>query len=215
MKIIWKKFLDILFPKFCVGCHKSGAFLCIKCSEKIPQSEKMNASWIMSMWNYKDPRVKKLLWKFKFENKFSIAEELGCFSAQYLNSDLSDKALFDNFVDVILVPVPLSPKSKKMRGYNQSELLANMICEQLGPDYSTKCFLSKIKDTQTQHSIKNRSDRLKNLRGAYQVTTPSLVVGKNILLIDDITTTHATLVEARRALKEAGAKKIMAFTVAH
>ena len=73
----------------------------------------------------------------------------------------------------------------------------------------------KNKETIHQANIKNRNIRLKNLIGSFIVKNKEEIKNRNIILIDDITTTGATLNEARKTLKKAGAKKIVAFTVAH
>ncbi len=215
MKSFWRKILDIFFPKRCINCRQFRAYLCSECAAKLPYCEKIIPSWIISIWSYKDPRIKRLLWQFKFENKFSIAEDLAVFAADHLIAELADRAIFENITDITLVPIPLSKKSRKARGYNQSEILAKEIARGLGDGYKTRDLLMKVRDTETQHSIKNRRTRLQNLRGAYAAKNSEEVAGKNILLVDDITTTHATLVEARRALREAGARKVLAFTIAH
>lgn len=215
MKKIWRKILDVIFPKRCVGCNRSGSYICAKCASLIPPCAQIEARWIISTWSYKDPRVKKLLWKFKFENKFSAASDIALYASDHLVEELSERAIFDNFIELILVPVPLTKKSLRKRGYNQSKLLAEEIMLRLGPDSQVEDTLTKVRETETQHSIKNRRGRLQNLRGAYAVNSKAQVFGKNILLIDDITTTHATLIEARRALKAAGAKKVLAYTIAH
>ena len=112
-------------------------------------------------------------------------------------------------VDAV-VPVPLHPKKQRARGYNQSLLLAQHFCKQtglaLGPDW-----VKRHKDTLPQAQL-NRRERLENMSGAF-VALP-LVKGKRILLIDDVATTGATLEGCAVALKQAGAKQVMAFTLA-
>ncbi|MCX6747951.1 MAG: phosphoribosyltransferase family protein [Candidatus Nomurabacteria bacterium] len=96
-----------------------------------------------------------------------------------------------------------------------------MICKKLAElDKNQNFKLNKnilIKDKETIHQahIKERKDRLKNLAGSFQVLNPEIIQNKNIILIDDVTTTGATLKEAKITLKKAGAKKIVAFTIAH
>lgn len=215
MRTFWRKILDVLFPKRCVGCKSPSSYICLACAGKIPYCEKIGPSWIISMWSYKDPRIKRLLWRFKFENKFSIAEDLAPFARDHLIMELSDRAIFENIKSLTLVPIPLSRMGLRARGYNQSEILAREISSHLGTQYEVRNLLFKVRETETQHSIKNRRARLQNLRGAYAAKDPDEVSGKNILLIDDITTTHATLAEARRVLRLAGARKVLAFTIAH
>jgi len=131
--------------------------------------------------------------------------------------ELSELSVMENFRNPILIPIPLSPKRYRERGYNQAEL----ICKELvklnpGKDFELKNnILIKIKETEHQARIKNRNARLKNLENSYGVKNEGLLKNRNIILIDDITTTGATLNEARKILKKSGAKKIIAFTVAH
>ncbi|KKP65076.1 MAG: Phosphoribosyltransferase, partial [Candidatus Nomurabacteria bacterium GW2011_GWF2_35_12] len=71
------------------------------------------------------------------------------------------------------------------------------------------------KETEHQVNIKDRRDRLKNLSDSFSVKNPEIIKDKNIILIDDVLTTGATLTEAKKILKSFGAKKVIAFTVAH
>jgi predicted amidophosphoribosyltransferase len=77
--------------------------------------------------------------------------------------------------------------------------------------------LIKPKETEHQARIKDRRTRLKNIIGSFAVkdSEKNKIKNRNIILIDDITTTGATLTEAKKVLKQAGARKIIAFTVAH
>jgi competence protein ComFC len=126
----------------------------------------------------------------------------------------------ENFREPILIPIPLSRERFRERSYNQTEL----ICEELiRLDTSPRAhqlnleknILIKKIDTPHQAQIHDRSHRLKNVVGSFTLKNSDMINGKNIILIDDITTTGATLSEARKVLKKAGAKKIIAFTVAH
>jgi competence protein ComFC len=126
----------------------------------------------------------------------------------------------ENFREPILIPIPLSKERFRERTYNQTEL----ICEELirldtspKPNRLTllKSTLIKKIDTPHQAQIHDRSHRLKNVVGSFALKNTDTMNGRNIILIDDITTTGATLSEARKVLKKAGAKKIIAFTVAH
>jgi competence protein ComFC len=214
MKIL-KRFVSFLFPSRCVECKREEFWICPDCLEKISRAKTPDHSWIISVWNYKDPRIKRLLWKFKFENKFSVIEDLSLRLYDELSSELSERAIFDNLGPVILVPIPLSKKSLRKRGYNQSHLIAEALSERSGGKLPVIDALRKIRETSTQHSINNRQKRLVNLRGIFDTSPSADIQGKNVIIVDDITTTHATLVEARRALKLAGAKKVLAYTIAH
>jgi ComF family protein len=138
--------------------------------------------------------------------------------------ELSELSLMENFTNAILIPIPLSPERYRERGFNQAEL----ICRELikinhlrhGVDMQLqKNILIKPKETEHQARIKDRQERLKNISGSFAIKSNpqnlALTKNGNIILIDDITTTGATLNEARKTLKQAGARKIIAFTIAH
>ncbi len=140
--------------------------------------------------------------------------------------ELSDLSMMENFNNIILIPIPLSAKRYKERGYNQAELICKKLIEldtrqpgRLTSFVLENNILIKHKETEHQARIENRTERLKNIIGSFAIKNDKqnaeLVKGRNIILIDDITTTGATLSEAKKVLKQAGARKIIAFTVAH
>jgi len=127
-------------------------------------------------------------------------------------AEISDSSL----KDPVLVPIPISKARRRKRGHNQVELLCQAI-----KNYDIennflyeKNILIKVKDTPSQTGLK-RKDRLENLDGAFAVKNSGKIFRRNILLVDDVTTTGTTLREAARTLKQAGAKRIIAFTLAH
>jgi ComF family protein len=141
--------------------------------------------------------------------------------------ELSDLSIMENFSHAILIPIPLAPRRQRERGFNQAELICRKLINLDKPARNEfrsggekklkleKDVLIKPKDTEHQARIENRSARLKNIVGSFSVKNPEKIKNRNIIIIDDVTTTGATLNEARRVLKQAGARKIIAFTVAH
>jgi len=131
--------------------------------------------------------------------------------------ELADLTIMENFQKPILIPIPISKQRHRERGYNQTEL----ICRELIKLDKNQNFelennlLIKIHETVHQARIKDRRERLKNLAGSFTIKNNTKIKNRNIILIDDITTTGATLNEAKKTLKIAGARKIVAFTVAH
>ena len=131
--------------------------------------------------------------------------------------ELADHAQFENFREPILISIPLAPKRKRGRGFNQATLLCKELVK-LDKDVNFKLeknVLYKPKDTEHQAKIEDRRKRLQNIVGSFSVKNSEIIRGENIILIDDVTTTGATLAEARKVLRAAGAKKIIAFTIAH
>ncbi|MCR4330727.1 MAG: phosphoribosyltransferase family protein [Patescibacteria group bacterium] len=172
---------------------------------------------IHAIFAYQNKVIKKALWELKYKKRTIIAKQCADLLYDRMLEELSDMRTFHDFTNPLLVPIPLSAKRLRERGFNQSELIAREIHRRdcgrsftLSPD-----LLMKTKDTQSQMSIKDKAKRAENIKGCFAVVDQPLTKGKNIILIDDITTTGATLKEARRVLLEAGARKVIAFTVAH
>lgn len=211
--------IDLLFPVYCIACGKEGASFCIACRRKIPVHGNFEHNGIFFLWGYRHPQVRKALLALKYKNKRSLAEDIADSLYDTLLEQLSEKSLFlnPNFPEpYILIPIPLSKQRFKNRGYNQAELLARTLFQK---DKTFFVFetsvLYKTKDTEAQVSVKDRVRRLKNIQHAFSVQNPERIRGKNILLIDDITTTGATLEEARRVLLKAGARIVYGVAVAH
>ena len=216
--------LDMVFPTKCISCGRTGADLCIQCLSDSPTAERESAKWIFPLYDYRHPPIKKALWLFKYKGKKRLASIFAKIVYDKILEELSDLSAMENFNNVILVPIPLSPKRHRERGYNQAEL----ICKELikinnlrhGIDVKLENdILIKPRETEHQARIENRTERLKNIIGSFAIKNTEknngLIKDKNVILIDDIITTGATLNEARKILKQAGARKIIAFTVAH
>lgn len=101
---------------------------------------------------------------------------------------------------------------KSKRGYNQTELLAKNLSKNLKIPYNYN-ILVKSKNNQTQ-SLLEKSQREKNVENVFKIKNPSKIKDKNIILLDDIYTTGATVRECSKILKNAGAKKILVFVIA-
>jgi ComF family protein len=221
--------LDIVFPVSCISCGKNGSDLCKKCISEFPQAERECANWVFPIFDYRHPPIKKAVGLLKYKGKRRLAGVFAEILHGRILEELADLSQMENFREAILIPIPLARKRKRERGFNQAEL----ICEKLiGLDskpahphirYSVyasleKNVLIKIKETENQARIKDRNKRLKNLVGAFAVKNAEgaqKIKDRNIILVDDVSTTGATLSEARKTLKSAGARKIIAFTVAH
>jgi len=182
----------------------------------LPSAEFDNYSFIHPVFNYRDRRVRALVWAIKYKRNNKLAEVAGEILYEHILGQLEDCSLFDNQKKFILSPVPISKKKMQEKGFNQAELL----CEKIVENDTGNLFdhitdvLEKTKNTAPQTTLK-KGERLENLKGAFVVNPKINVSGKTIILIDDVVTTGATIVEIKRTLKEAGAKKFIAFTLAH
>ena len=212
--------LDIIFPAKCISCGMAGSDLCIKCLSDAPTAERESAKWIFPLYDYRHPPIKKALWLFKYKGKKTLANIFAEIIYDKIIEELSDLSRMENFTSAILIPIPLSPKRYRERGYNQAELICIELIKinklRYGVDLKLENnILIKPKETEHQARIENRAQRLKNIIDSFTIKNEKTVKNRNIILIDDITTTGATLNEAKKILKQVGARKIIAFTVAH
>jgi competence protein ComFC len=212
--------LDLVFPRKCISCKKAGVDLCVACLSEARAAERESAEWIFPLYDYREPVIKKSLWLLKYSGKKRLANVFAENIYENILEELSELSVMENFTEPVLIPIPLSTSRYRERGFNQAQL----ICEELvkideerhGVNLKLeKNILIKPKETEHQARIKDRGVRLKNIIGSFTIKNSEEIKKKNIILIDDITTTGATLSEAKKVLRHAGARKVIAFTVAH
>lgn len=222
LKKIGLKLLDLFLPIECVNCQTEGVYLCDVCFEKLkinnPEDSKilsanlktpnLDAVWIAG--NYEDPLLKKLIIKYKYNFLEPLHKPLSLFLKNFWKNYLLSSSQIIDKNNFLIIPIPLSKKRLKWRGFNQAELLAINFCSYF--NYSLSLNLKKIKNRPPQVSL-NEKEREKNLQSVFAFKDKRLEE-KNILLIDDVTTTGATLNEAAIILKKAGAKRVEALVLA-
>lgn len=216
LKNIFTKTLELLFPTICVGCEERGTLLCAPCLNAMPEAISRDSA-ITSLFDYKNATAQKAIWSLKYRGNKEIGEIFAGALYDRLLEDMSERALFAHFGKPLLVPIPLSKKRLRERGFNQSQILAQGIAKSDKNSFFSLAenVLYKIKDTPNQVSVKDKRERMQNLRGCFAVTRPEAVKDKSIILIDDVTTTGATLREAKDTLLAAGARDVIAYTIAH
>ena len=208
--------LSWIFPIKCLSCGTKGSYLCENCLAKSKKAEPVEEPWITALFSYQDETIRKAIWALKYKGRYPIAL---CFGT--LLSDAGMALLEDTLIiggerkEILIVPIPSSTSGKRKRGYNQSEFLAKALSDRVGFKATlVKDTLRKIRNTPRQSEIKKRKERIENIAGAFSARS-DIVSGRVVLLVDDVTTTGATLREARRAILVAGGKNIYAVTVAH
>ena len=208
---------NTIFPVNCLVCGKSGSNLCIKCLSQFPEAERESASWIFPLYDYRHPPLKKAIWLLKYKGKRGLTKTFAEIMYGRIIEELSDLSRFNNFQKPILIPIPLAKRRLRERGFNQSTLLCNELVKiDKNANFTLeKNILIKPKDGEHQARVEDRQKRIKNIAGSFSIKNPEKIKNKNIILIDDVTTTGATLSEAKKTLRASGAKKIIAFTVAH
>lgn len=211
---IFRGFLGLVFPAKCLGCGMKNKILCEGCLEKLPDVFASSRPWIFSATSYQDEIVKKAVWLFKYKRLKILAQPLAELIYRRSRTRFPLGTLDPKSgPSWLIIPIPLSGKRFRQRGYNQSELMAKFLSDKMSVMLATDV-LYKIKETISQVEIKDREKRLKNLEGAFGVKNSEIIKDKNIILVDDITTTGATLSEAKKVLLRARAKKVIGLTLA-
>lgn len=214
IKIILKKILDFLLPQSEKVCRLEK----ITANELVAKSRKADEIEIpetFAVFSYKDPLVKELIWQLKYRGNEKAVKLLGEIMADEITNFIHERELFENFQKPLVIPIPLAPKRLKERGFNQCEFICRETLAFGIPAELASDILAKTKETPSQARTKDREERARNLRGSFTVLNPNKAAGRNIILLDDVITTGATVQEARRALLSAGARKVVAYAVAH
>lgn len=166
---------------------------------------------ILSFFKYNKPIIREAVWQMKYRKNSGITKIFAEIIYSEILEEISDSNMFGESVP-LLIPIPMGKHEKRKRGYNQTELLAEEIIklDKNFIDYNPN-LLRKTKETKRQTKLR-KYEREENIRGAFEVL--GNVKNKNIILLDDVYTTGATLLEARKVLKEAGAKNVLSVVVA-
>jgi ComF family protein len=143
----------------------------------------------------------------KFEKKISIHKPLGDLLVNYLKTEQNDLIRQIDFI----IPVPLHRKRLRERGFNQAYLLALYIGRHFNIPLNLE--LKRVRFTTPQMNLR-KEERLRNIRGAFEIKNHSSIAGKCLLLVDDIFTTGATVDECSKVLIKAGAKRVFVLTLA-
>lgn len=216
---IWENFLDILYPspEVCLLCRQNPVAknqICRKCARELEIWQTSSASrntvyvgkrgkflsnfyLLYAAAPYKGA-FKQAIQNLKYGKKTYLASVLGEIMALYLQTKA--KLVFD-----LIIPVPLTSRKETQRGFNQAQLLAEVISLKLNIPLE-KGLLVKQRETKTQVSLK-KDKRLQNLKGAFTLSH-KISERPRILLIDDIFTTGATAKEAVLTLLKGGADEV-------
>lgn len=207
------RFWNLFFPPKCVLCKKllteSETDLCRNCRENAPEvgTQKIKLSFLAQwtgVWYYKE-NVRLSILRYKFYGKRSYAAAYG--------RVLAMKLMKEGWDDTdVLTWVPISRRRKYRRGFDQTELMAEVVSGELGMELVRT--LRKVRHTKPQSTMGDAAHRRANILGAYEVTDPAIIRNKRVLLLDDIVTTGATASECARMLLTAGAKEVKLATLA-
>lgn len=206
----FKKILDYFFPKNKV--EKDILKKLLKSKSLYLQKDKN-----IIFFSYKNGVVKKSIWELKFRKKIQVGNFLGEIIYENLPEILDNLKIQENFHNPILINIPISFSKRISRGFNQNDIIIKRFYNLGGKNFIKwdRNNLKKIKNTKSQAKTKNKTERFENIKDSFALKNPKKIKKRNILLFDDVLTTGATLNEAKKVLKNSGAKKIIYMVIAH
>lgn len=229
INIFLKNLISFVFPPRCINCKTFGHFLCPNCFSAIPRSLSESEENIFFVFDYHNKIIKKAIWLLKYQGGKELAQIFGKTLYEEMIPKLAELTIFNSPATnskskrkIIVIPVPLSRKRLRTRNFNQTEEIARHFvdCDQTNFKLINN-LVCKTKETPSQASIKQRSARLKNLHQAFafteknKTTLKKLLKENIVLVIDDVSTTGATIKEIHKILKQAGARQVYGLVVAH
>ncbi|MBI2861240.1 MAG: ComF family protein [Chloroflexi bacterium] len=216
--------VDLVFPSRCLGCQGRGAWLCEPCYHSLPrpkapvcrrcgrgQEEHTARSCLpkdspldrIAAAAHFEGLVREAIHRFKYSR--------GTYLAQPLARLLREALVGEDLSGFIVVPVPLHPKRRRDRGYNQAELLARELATTLSLQLVANGLVQR-RETQEQLGLSG-IERWANVRETFACSSQT-IVGEKVLLVDDVCSTGATLWACASALKKAGARRVIGAAVA-
>lgn len=220
-----KLILDLCFPPLCQACNKvlgdNELMICTACRHHLPmafesslehkfQHEVLQGIELQNIYVLfffqKRGLVQQLLHHIKYKNQ----QKTGIVLGQWLGSYMLTSSYF-RAIDVV-TPVPIHRKRLKQRGYNQVEQFAKEIALHIGANFNDG-ILKKIKHTKTQ-VFQSKTERWKSVQYSFKLIDSTTIVGQNILLVDDIITTGATIKACYQTLQSGQPKSISVAAIA-
>lgn len=228
--------LDLLFPKKCVGCGRSGTYFCRDCISDIKQGELLcpncdlpgvfgethplckttlglDGLWSLGLYR---GSLKRAIQKLKYQPALvrDLAPVLSDLIVDYWKKHqpmIWEEIKKGRKKNWAVVPVPLHWFRQNDRGFNQSALIGQILSKRLGLDYCEALKRTRFTRSQTKLKIFQRK---KNIKNAFSLDSRLSTLVSNILLIDDVWTTGSTIKECCKILKQHGAAKVWALTLA-
>ena len=219
--------LDWLYPPLCAGCGAPGILWCSRCqadSEIIPPDQVCTYCGMpkrnhekpcarcqktpppysaLRSWAFFVGPLREAIHSLKYQQNMGLGSKLAAHMIEVV------KQMHWSFD--LVIPMPLSTQRYSERGYNQANLLARPIAFAFNIPYSSRS-LKRIRNTKSQVGL-SAADRLANVHGAFEAD-PLAIMGKTVLLVDDVATTGATLAASSLALLTAGANQVYSITLA-
>lgn len=222
---IFTDIFDFFLPRFCPSCNKKltneERIICPECLRKIQrvneerlqyeyQKKFLSKNIISGFTSFylfeKDKELQAIIHAIKYNQRFLIGKFLGELVGKNFEK------LFNDWQIDFIIPIPLHHLKKAERGYNQSFYIAKGIGKQTNIPVNVHSIKRK-RFTQSQ-TLLNQKEREENINGAFSIKKSSSIIGKNVLLIDDVITTGATINECGKVLIDNGVKNVYAASLA-
>lgn len=202
--------LDCIFPKKCVGCSYLNTWLCSDCLTKLLQQPPIRRTIdnlsIFASANYKNQIIQKLINFIKYNGVTDLVDDGAKLLSAIYSTLVTDEA-------DLITWIPLHPKRRTERTFNQAELLATSLATKVEINSTDLLIRQRYSESQTHLSDEERKNNVKNI---FQINEENKqkIVGQTILLVDDVVTSGATICEAAKVLKDYGAYKVIGLCLA-
>lgn len=225
MKQLWNDIVNLFYPRLCILCSrpliKGEEQICLHCLARLPyiryESQQRVDSWFAGkseiqygrayLHYEKGSSVQRLIHDLKYHGNKELAYLLGRWAFLRLQAEQSPLCQAE-----ILLPIPLHPKKKRQRGYNQAEWIAKGIASVLSIPIDTTSVVRQVKtDTQTRRHI---YERWTNMEEVFTLISDEALKGKRVLLVDDVLTTGATFNSCASVVDGIAEIRLMAFALA-
>jgi len=196
--------VDLIFPRICFGCEKIGNYLCKKCREEkiivnsIDNHFAKNFEGRLSIFKYKGI-IKEAIACLKYEMVTDVAEELVDYMVEILKTHFPNLVKYWINNNFVLIPVPLHQYRQNWRGFNQSELLGEMLAEKLGLSFNSK-FVERIVYSESQVIQKHKKDRVNKMENYFKLNNEEISKNKRYIIFDDVITTGSTTLNVGKTI---------------
>lgn len=223
---LFDDFISLFFPRTCYACgnnlFQNEKIICTSCLLHLPKTNfhkikenpvskvfwgRVNLTSATAMYFYrKGAKVQHLIHQLKYKGH----KEIGVFLGQIYGSQLMDTEIYKN-IDLI-IPIPLHQSKLKKRGFNQAECFAKGLAESMQKKMDTKSLIRQV-ETSTQ-TKKTRYKRWENVSDIFRLEIPKNINDKNILVVDDVITTGATMEAFIETIQKAENVQVCAASIA-
>jgi competence protein ComFC len=179
---------------------------------------KRTPTGVIALFSYRHPLIRRGIWEIKYRGNEKIAKIFARVLFEEMVAELIDLDPIGQTKPLITI-VPMTDARRRARGFNHLAMLVKNLPVETANFFTLEtALLKKVKNTPAQTSLKNRKERLRNPIGSFAVTAnkkTNLLAGATVFVVDDVTTTGATLKEIRKVLRAEGVRQLLCFALAH